>query len=300
MSRIVSYQVFVEVVETGSLIQAAAKLHYSPAALSKQISKLEESLNVQLFHRSHKRLDITQAGRQFYPKCKSILAAINQAEDELLAEHEAVAGTLCVTLSKALARSNVFDALSSFAKQYPKINFDIRFSDQFEDMHNENLDFAFRLGKLTDHSHVVAIPLMDTQLVACATKEYLLNNGTPQSFSDLGNTKLITQTSQQQSQALKRFFKKEKLSWQNLDHHSCDDIEGVYQAVKSGMGIGMLLDIATHKELTSGEFKAVLCERNLPRKKLYLMYKKSQWQTQAQLAFKRYMKKALEDQVRTG
>lgn len=295
MSRIVSYQVFVAVVETGSLIQAAAKLHYSPAALSKQLSKLEESLNVQLFHRSHKKLDITQAGKQFYPKCKSILAAINQAEDELLAEHEAVAGTLCITLSKALARSNIFDALSSFAQQYPKVNFDIRFSDQFEDMHNENLDFAFRLGKLSDHSHMVAIPLMETQLVACATKEYLINNGTPKHFSDLRDAKLITQTSQQQSQALKSFFKKEKVSWQNINHHRCDDIEGVYQAVRSGMGIGLLLNVATQKELKSGEFKSVLSERNLPRKRMYLMYKKSQWQTQAQLVFKRYMKKALSD-----
>jgi len=291
----VSYQIFIEVVETGSLIKAAAKLHYSPAALSKQLAKLEESLSVQLFHRSHKKLEITQAGKQFYPKCKSILAAIIQAEDGLLAEHDAVAGTLCVTLSKALARSNIFDSLSNFTKLYPKINFDIRFSDQFEDLHNENLDFAFRLGKLNDHSHMVAIPLMDTQLVACATKEYLSINGTPNRLSELGNTKLITLTSQQQSEALKQFFKKEKLTFQGLNYHSCDDIEGVYQAVRSGMGIGMLLDISIEEELQSGEFQSVMSERNLPRKRLYLMYKKSQWQTQAQTAFKQFMKKALND-----
>lgn len=286
---------FVEVVEAGSLIQAAAKLHYSPAALSKQLVKLEESLNVQLFHRSHKKLEITSAGKQFYPKCKNILAAIIQAEDELLVEHEAVAGTLCVTLSKALARSKIFDAFSTFTQQYPKINLDIRFSDHFEDLHNENLDFAFRLGKLNDHSHMVAMPLMDTQLMACATKEYLLKNGTPKRFSELGDTKLITQTSLQQSEALKQFLKKEKLTFQGLNHHSCDDIEGVYQAVRSGMGIGLLLDISVKQELQRGEFQSIMSERNLPRKRMYLMYKKSQWQTQAQITFKKFMKKALSD-----
>ena len=295
MSRIISYQVFIEVVESGSLIKAANKLHYSPAALSKQLSKLEESLNVQLFHRSHKKLEITSAGKQFYPRCKRILADIAQAEDELLSEQDAISGTLCVTLSKALARSSIFDALADFAQQHPKIRFDIRFSDQFEDLHNENLDFAFRLGKLNDHSHMVAMPLMDTQLVACATKDCLLRYGTPKSFSKMGDLKLITQTSLQQSEVLKQFFKKEKLSLQGQNFHRCDDIEGVYQAVRSGMGIGMLLDIATQKELKNGEFQSVLSERNLPRKRLYLMYKKSQWETQSQRAFKQHMKNALCD-----
>lgn len=293
MSRIISYQIFIEVVETGSLIQAADKLHYSPAAISKQLAKLEESLSVQLFHRSHKKLEITQAGKQFYPRCKAILADIAQAEDALLAEKEAVSGTLRITLSKALARSTIFDALSGFGRQHPKINFDICFSDQFEDLHHENIDFAFRLGKLNDHSHMIATPLMDTQLLACVSREYLSEHGQPKNFSGLGGMKLIVQTTLQQSHALKQFFKKEKVSLHEQDFHKCDDIEGVYQAVKSSMGIGLLLDVAMQGEIKSGEFKSVLSDRNLPRKKLYLMYKKSQWQTQTHRVFKQYMKNAL-------
>ena len=72
MSKFVNYRVFVAIVETGSITQAALKLNYSAPAISKQLTKLEHDLQVQLFHRSHKNLDITEVGKRFYSKCKAI------------------------------------------------------------------------------------------------------------------------------------------------------------------------------------------------------------------------------------
>ena len=62
MSKLANYRVFVAIVETGSIVQAALKLSYSAPAVSKQLTKLEQSVQVQLFHRSHKKLEITEAG----------------------------------------------------------------------------------------------------------------------------------------------------------------------------------------------------------------------------------------------
>lgn len=293
MSKLSNYQIFVAIVEAGSIIQAALKLNYSAPAVSKQLTKLEQDLKVQLFHRSHKKLEITEAGERFYPRCKNILASISQAEDELLAENEAISGTISITLSKALARSTIFDALASFTHKYPQIQFDIRFSDNLEDLHNENLDFAFRLGKLQDNSHMVAIPLLEAQLVACATQSYLERHGIPKQFSDLGSSKLILMSPLHSSEALRRFFNKEKLRPDNIMAHSCNDIEGIYQSVRSGLGIGMMLNISVEQELREGTFTSILAERNLPKKRLYLLYKKSHWKTQKQIAFKEHIKSFL-------
>jgi len=293
MSKLNHYQVFVAIVETGSIIQAAKTLNYSAAAVSKQLTKLEENVQVQLFHRSHKKLEITEAGKRFYPRCKNILSSIYQAEDELLAEDDAISGTIAITLSKALARSTVFDVLSEFTVKYPQVQFDIRFSDDLEDLHDENLDFAFRLGKLQDSSHMIAIPLLETQLVACATPDYLKQHGTPKRFSDLGSAKLILMSPLNSSEALKTFFNREKIQPHSEMVHTCNDIEGVYQSVRTGLGIGMLLNISIAQELQDGTFTAILPERNLPRKRLYLLYKKSQWKTQKQIAFKEHIKSSL-------
>jgi len=293
MPKLTHYRIFVEVAETGSITQAALKLNYSAAAVSKQLAKLEESIQVQLFHRSHKKLEITEIGKRFYPRCKSVLAAISQAEDELLTEVDAISGTISITLSKALARSTIFDVLSGFTDKYPQVQFDIRFSDNLEDLHDESLDFAFRLGRLQDSSHMVAIPLMETQLVACATPSYLELHGVPNNFADLGSAKLILMSPLNSSEALRNFFNKEKIRPESTTAHICNDIEGVYQSVRASLGIGMLLDISIEKEIRDGTFTAILPERNLPKKRLYLLYKKSQWKTQKQLAFKKHIKSLL-------
>ncbi len=289
MSKFTHYRVFVAIVETGSIIQASLRLNYSAPAVSKQLTNLEHSLQVQLFHRSHKKLEITEAGKLFYPKCKNILSSIYQAEDGLLAEHDAISGKISVTLSKALCRSNIFEVLADFTAKYPQIQFDIRFSDQLEDLHDENIDFAFRLGKLQDSNHIIAIPLIETQLVACATPSYIKQHGIPEKFSDLGSTKLILMSPLYRSEELKKFFNKEKIYPNSETIHTCDDIEGVYQAVCAGLGIGMLLDISTLKEIQNGTFVTILPKRNFPRKRLYLLYKKSQWKTQKKLAFKAHI-----------
>jgi len=284
-------------VETGSITQAALKLNYSAPAVSKQLTKLEESVKVQLFHRSHKKLEITDAGKRFYPRCKSILSSISQAEDALLSEDGAINGIISITLSKALARSIIIDVLSSFSLKYPEIQFDIRFSDNLEDLHDENLDFAFRLGKLQDNSHMIATPLLVTQLVACATPGYLKYHGTPKYFSDLGHAKLILMSPLNSSEELKKFFNKEKIRPDSSAIHTCNDIEGVYQSVRANLGIGMLLDISIVKEIQDGTFVPILSERKLPKKRLYLLYKKNQWKTQKQSAFKEHVKSLLAAEV---
>ncbi len=103
MPKLGHYRIFAAIVETGSIAKAALKLNYSAPAVSKQLTKLEDNLRVKLFHRSHKSLEITEAGKRFYPRCKTILSSVAQAEDELLAEHDAVCGTIAITLSRALS-----------------------------------------------------------------------------------------------------------------------------------------------------------------------------------------------------
>jgi len=102
----------------------------------------------------------------------------------------------------------------------------------------------------------------------------------PESFSDLESTKLILTSPRSISEELKQFFQKEKFQRDSSIAHACNDIEGVYQSVRANLGIGMLLDISVEREVQEGAFTALFAERSLPRKRLYLLYKKSQWTTQ--------------------
>ena len=102
MSTLLGYRIFVAVVESGTVTQAAHQLNYTAPAISKQVTQLEASLKVQLFFRSHKSLTLTPEGKVFYQKCKDILALVAQAEDEILQEQDAVSGKIqspCQNLS---------------------------------------------------------------------------------------------------------------------------------------------------------------------------------------------------------
>ena len=258
MSKLSQYQSFVAVVEEGNITKAASNLNLSTPAISKQLVQLETTLKVQLFHRSHKRLDITESGKRFYTRCKSILSSINLAEEELLSEQEALNGTISVTLSKALCRSKLIEIIAAFSDIHQGIEFNIHFSDQIEDLYDKSIDFAFRLGDLNDSTTMMAIPLIETQLIACATRKYLHRHGIPKSFSKLGGCQFILTSHLNPIGQLKAFLNKERFDFANSVAHTSNDIEGIYQLVNANLGIGLMLDISIQKELDEGNLVSVL------------------------------------------
>ena len=288
MSTFVQYESFLCIVETGSITAAASELNLSVPAVSKQLVQLEESLNVQLFHRSHKKLVITDAGRRFYPMCREILQSISNAEHELVSDQNAIRGKISLTLSQALCRSHVLSTLAKFTARHPEIEFELGFSDEIEDLHSSNIDFALRLGDLADNSNMVATKLLTTRLVACATPAYLEQHGTPESFSSLGSSKFIMMRRLNPHGQLKAFLNKKRFDFRESVAHTADDIECIFQMVKAHMGIGFMLDIAVQKELHCGELVSVLSEQKLPVKPLFLLSKKNPWQTQKISIFKQF------------
>lgn len=290
MSKFKQYQVFVCVSEQGSISKAAPFLNMSQPAISKQLVLLEQSLKTQLFVRSHKKLTLTAAGKQFLQRCKRILADIRSAEEQLLDHQDALTGRIAITFSKAISRGPIFTLLGAFAEHYPNIRFDLRLNDTFEDMHGEDIDFALRLGQLRDNSHLIGVPLIETSLVACATPDYLQNAANPQNLTDLREHKLVLMSPLSSSVALRDYFVRHKIDKQLDKFHHCDDIEGVFQSVKAGLGIGFLLDLSIQKELQDGSLIQVLNKEKLPRKMLYLVYKKSEKLSQKQHKFKEFVK----------
>lgn len=106
------------------------------------------------------------------------------AESLLYQESQEIQGKLAISLPKVLARGPVIPIISDFIKQHPKLTLDLSFSDDLVDLHQNKIDFAFRLGELTDSSSVIATPLIKTQLLACVTPSYLEQFGKPESLSN--------------------------------------------------------------------------------------------------------------------
>lgn len=275
MAKFTQYTTFVAVVETGSLSGAAKALNLTPSAVSKQLNALEAATKSQLLDRTNRNIGITEPGKQFYERCRQILADVTQAEDELISEQESLAGNITITLSKALVRSEIFDQLSTFSRENPKIRFNISFSEDFEDMHEKRIDFAFRMGNLENYGTLYAIPLYETRLLFCASPQYLEKNGTPESFKDLSRHHFMIADYYGLPQDLRQYFKQHHINVHKDRHHITADIDAIYQSTLAGMCIGPILDIAARKDLEAGKLINLFPAEIMPSKKLYLVYKKS-------------------------
>lgn len=292
MAKFSQYQVFVAIVETGSLSSAARLLNITPSAVSKQLAMLESSIDAQLFDRSNRNLKVTEAGEYFYRQCKEVLFSVQQAEEGLRSIQGEVSGKLSLTLSKSLARSWLFDLLSKFSDQYPAIRFDFNLTDEVKDLHEQNIDFAFRLGRIADSTRLVAKPLIQVTLIYCISPLYIAKKGKPESLESLSDHQVILPSPKNFSWELREFFKREKLQINPEKHHTTNDIEAVHQSVHSGLAIGMMLDISVQEEMEQGTFVNLFPNLNLPSKKLYLVYKKSEHFSQKQTLFKNFISNA--------
>jgi len=184
MDKFEEYQAFTTVVDTGSFTAAAERLGSAKSAVSRRVSALEERLGVQLLHRTTRVLNLTETGRSFYKHGKRILADLEEAESAVQQEHGELRGSLRLALPLSFGVRHMCGPIATFAKQHPKVKFDLDLNDRKVDLIEESFDLALRIGRLTDSS-LIARRLFDVNAVVVASKHYLDVHGRPTSPDDL-------------------------------------------------------------------------------------------------------------------
>ncbi|MES2584222.1 MAG: LysR substrate-binding domain-containing protein [Pseudomonadota bacterium] len=175
---------FLDVARHGTFSAAAKVQGVAVSSVSRQVDALEKSLGVALFHRSSRRLLLTDAGAQFLPRAQSIVSELEDARAALLDAQAEPRGMLSVTATAAFGRRHVMPVVASFLKQHPLIELDLHLSDQWVDLSAQRMDVAIRIGVLPD-SDLVASQLAPLTRVACASPQYLREHGHPASPQDL-------------------------------------------------------------------------------------------------------------------
>jgi DNA-binding transcriptional LysR family regulator len=177
-------ETFATVVDKGSFTAAAVALGISKPVVSKQISKLEQHLGVQLIQRTTRRLHLTQAGEVFASYSKRIMADVREAEQAVLPLQREPQGRLRIAAPESLAVSLLPEALLQFQQKYPKLELDIHISGRFINLVEDGIDVALRMGELED-SNLIARLLMPCRFHVCASVAYFDKHGYPSHPSEL-------------------------------------------------------------------------------------------------------------------
>ena len=184
MDRVTSMRVFVRAALDGSLSAAARHLGMSPAMAAKHVNALEARMGVKLFHRTTRRLTLTEAGGNYLEACQRILPAIEEAEAEATSQRVKATGLLRMNVPLSFGQRFIAPLMPAFAGHHPEVTVELGLSDAELDIIAGGWDLAVRVGRLAD-SPLQARQIGDSDMLVCASPEYLDRRGVPRGVADL-------------------------------------------------------------------------------------------------------------------
>ncbi len=184
MDRLRLINTFIRVTEAENFSRAAQLLHLSPQAVSAQISQLELWLGVRLFHRTTRRVALTDEGRLFHEHCSAGLQRIDGAERALRDRAGGMDGKVRVFSSFSLGQLIVAPLLARFARQHPDIQLELVTQREWPDTVDLGMDIGVIGGPLLNAS-LVARRVGHFTHVLCASPAYLEVHGMPKSPDEL-------------------------------------------------------------------------------------------------------------------
>ena len=294
MDRFENMDTFVRVVEAGSISGAADRIGVAKSAVSRRLKELEEHLGVELFHRTTRRMNLTETGRAFYQQSVRILQDVLEAELATSQAHGELQGSLKIALPLSFGIMHLGPAISEFLKAHPRIEFDLDFNDREVDLIQEGFDLAIRIANLPDSS-LVARRLATMEAVMCASPAYLKRMGTPKSPEDLINHQCLVYS-------LLRDFE----YWHLIDPHGepiktkirpylkATTGEYLREAAVDGLGIILIPSFIVYKEIESGKLKPILNEYKRPQIDAYAVYPPTRHLSQRVRAFVDFLAKRFE------
>lgn len=191
MNKLREIECFIAVAELGSFVKAADALGISKAAVSRTVLELEARLGSRLMQRTTRRLSLTEAGALYLERCKQIVAALEEADDLLLAGAANPTGLLRINAPHTFGVLHLAPLWPMFLERYPGVALDITLSDRIVDIIDEGFDMAIRIARLSD-STLVHRKLATTDLKICASPAYLDKYGTPTHPQELGQHHTIS------------------------------------------------------------------------------------------------------------
>ncbi|KZK88400.1 HTH-type transcriptional regulator DmlR [Pseudovibrio sp. Ad46] len=256
MDKLETMQVFVEVAERESFVEASKKLGLSAPAVTRSIARLEQSLGTRLFNRTTRHVRLTDAGRHYLCDVKGILESVEQAEAFVSGSYAKPIGELSITAPILFGQKYIIPLITEYLDLYPEVTANAEFYDRIVNMVEDNLDVAFRIGHLQD-SGLYATRVGSIRRVICASPTYFSEHGTPQTPSDLAEHKIIQPTSVETSNHWK--FAGEKAEVVKINpylrcNHNCAAI----QAATGGAGITRLLSYQVAKDVSNGVLQLAL------------------------------------------
>lgn len=272
MDRFTEIELFVHTAELGTMSKAAEKLDISNAAASRHLAALESRLKVRLVERNTRRLSLTNAGHEFYTRCKSVLGELSEAEASVNATLVEPTGTLTITATISFSMLHVAPLVPEFQRLYPGIKVKILGANRYYDIMDSGIDLAIRTREFEADSNIAVRRLAETRRVLAASPKYLQRRGSPQSVEQLMNHDMLIYSHANHPNTMEFTKGDEKVTVKVQPSLETNDGQIVRAAALAGAGILVQPKYIIYDDLVAGRLLPVLDDWNLPRLTINLAF----------------------------
>jgi DNA-binding transcriptional LysR family regulator len=274
MNEVRAISIFVRAAAAGSLRKAAVDQGISPQAASHAVMQLEKSLGVRLFHRTTRKLSLTEEGQRLLHSVEPALATLSSAIDDARRAKDEVAGPLRVSAPMALGRAVLWPSVLEFAALYPDVQLDVRFDDHFTDLVSDRADVGFRGGS-PPSGGTIARRLLPIQLIVCASPAYIERHGQPSTVDELDAHRCTGyRRANTGKQAPWEFLIGNEIVYRDVAASLCaNDIDAETDAVLAGLAIGQLGSFSAVSHIRSKRLVPLLTQHVTQRESIYIYYR---------------------------
>lgn len=272
MDRLTSMNVFVRTSELGSFAAAAEALRISPQMVAKHIARLETRLGTVLINRTTRRQHLTDIGRSYYERCKRVLAEAEAADAIALEMKATPSGVIRVNAPVTFGSSALAPFITQYLDKFPETQVELTLTDRMVDPVEEGYEVILRIGELSD-GPMIASPLRPYRLIACASSEYLEQNGVPDTPASLAQHSCLVYGIWSPQDPCRWIFSKDGKTHEvrPAGRLRANDWRALLHAAVKGYGVTLGPEDVLNEEINAGRLVQILPDYTGPSRPMHVL-----------------------------
>ncbi len=235
---------------------AARDLGLSPPVVTRAVADLETHLGISLFHRSTRKVELTEGGARYLKDVDHILELVDTTERRVAGSKGAIRGELRITAPVMFGQLRILPVINRLLGEHPQLNIRLLLLDRNVRMEEEGIDVAVRVGEQPD-SAFQSVQIAKVQQVVVASADYIDRHGQPRTPDDIADHATILSTAVER-RTFWRFGERSRIPIAIEPRLSVNSIAACLAAAEAGLGLACVFDYQVAAALERGSLITVM------------------------------------------